>query len=110
MTTLTTNTNSGSYTTYNSGSYTTYVNYPTSKEDYIWDNGNWRTGNWTVPLDPLPLPLIDNDKVKKLEKELEDSKERIKQLEKKLNDFIDNPERVKNIRKIDPFDEENWDE
>lgn len=48
--------------------------------------------------------------INKLTKELKDSNDRIRQLEKRLNDFIDNPEKVKNQRTIDPYDEEDWNE
>jgi hypothetical protein len=55
-----------------------------------------------------------SDKIDQLEKELEESKKLIKLLEKKLNDFIDDPDKVrairKNLKSIDPFEEEVWDE
>ncbi len=52
------------------------------------------------PMGPQGAPA-DETKIKELQ-------EKIVELEKKLNDFIDNPEKVRGIRKIDPYGEENW--
>jgi len=43
-----------------------------------------------------------------LKKELEDSKKIINKLEKLIFEFIDNPDKIKSIRKIDPYGEEEW--
>jgi hypothetical protein len=48
-------------------------------------------------------PLYSNDsKIEELENE-------IKELKKIINEFIDNPDKIRNIRKIDPYGEEEWD-
>lgn len=110
MATLTTNANTCTYTYTAQGDGTYYI--PANNDD-------WNTGTVTIPnvnyypiqKEYISIPIsTDDKKIKKLEKDLAESQERIKQLEKKLNDFIDNPDRVKNIRKIDPFEEEIWDE
>lgn len=54
------------------------------------------------PMGPQGPPGVDNsEKVKELE-------DKIKFLEKKLNDFIENPDKVRNQLKVDPYGEENW--
>jgi hypothetical protein len=66
------------------------------------DNNFYRiltSTNYTGPMGPP----ADETKIVELQN-------RIAELEKKLNDFIDNPEKVRGIRKVDPYGEENWDD
>jgi len=71
----------------------------------------WVTDIKTKTTTDIIYPPVVNDnsyEIENLKKELKENKEIIKKLEKLLNDFIDDPEKVKRIRKIDPYGEEDW--
>lgn len=74
-------------------------------------NLNYVNYNNDIIYKPFPLD-IDKDIMKseiiQLKKELELNKNIINRLEKLLNDFIDNPQKVKSIREMDPYGEEEW--
>lgn len=47
----------------------------------------------------------DND----VKSEMDELKKEIARLNKKLNEFIDNPDKIRKQREIDPYGEEDWD-
>jgi len=53
-------------------------------------------------------PQSKKDEISDLRKEIEENKKLILRLEKLLNLAIDNPEKAKEIRKMDPYGEETW--
>lgn len=78
------------------------ISFDPPSGSYLYMNGNRRYTSDNV----VSTWYGYDDKVKA---EMDELKKEIVRLNKKLNDFIDNPEKAKKQREIDPYGEEDWD-